>query len=373
MKKLLLALLVLCCSMSAYSQLRVEKDMNVLAPYFWTKSILIKACDIDGHPLDPEFTTYTIVGQRFDVVGFDTSNNLIIRILDYKNYIDEETGKLKASPEFLKYNYVDDEDTFNSLDESQKFAKDYDEDQKYFKITYAELQAVATRNYNIKASLAMGVLYFPFKYRPQNGMQDFSGSFNFGAAIGYTFRHKEWRKATFSLLGCYGMSNIKVDSVSITKGHDKLNTINDYTALSLSTGFIVQYEKIQAGAFIGVDRISNNNYKNTGWVYQGKPWFSIGFGYSLFSIQKEAKDVDKTQPRAMNTAAQKIANKAQKAADKAAKNAAKNGGNTTNTIPKSGTSTTAPKPIVRPATITPAPTTDSTNNTINNTTNPIGE
>lgn len=294
--KIMKRILLLCCILSyanLYSQTSAIENLSVIGPYKWTKSILIKACDVDGKPVP--YTTYSEAGQLFDVVGYTDDDDLIIRIVDYTT---SSKGKIKPSSKFYRFNYVEDSASYhNKLSLAQRGARDYGDNQRYFKITDAELDAAATSNHTIRGSLALGVLYFPFKYRPQEGKQDFSGSFNFGAAIGYTFPHKEWRKTSFSLLSCYGISNVNVDSASVSGGYDILNTVSDYTALSLAAGFMVQYEKVQAGAFVGVDRISNKNQKNIGWIYQGKPWISVGFGYSIFSVEKAAAKTDTHQKK----------------------------------------------------------------------------
>jgi hypothetical protein len=53
---------------------------------------------------------------------------------------------------------------------------------------------------------------------------------------------------------------------------------------------IYKYQKVQAGIFIGWDRIGKLNQREFKWQYQGKSWISVGFGFAIFSGQKEKVD-----------------------------------------------------------------------------------
>jgi hypothetical protein len=58
---------------------------------------------------------------------------------------------------------------------------------------------------------------------------------------------------------------------------------NNISALTLSFGIMAQYHKVQIVLLLGWDRISNLNNTTYGWKYQGRPWISIGLGYSIFT------------------------------------------------------------------------------------------
>ena len=61
-------------------------------------------------------------------------------------------------------------------------------------------------------------------------------------------------------------------------------------ALTLSIGGVLEFSQVQVGVFVGVDYINNN--KEIDWNYQGKPWFSVGLGYSLFNKTAQSADVN---------------------------------------------------------------------------------
>jgi hypothetical protein len=44
---------------------------------------------------------------------------------------------------------------------------------------------------------------------------------------------------------------------------------------------MLEFERFQIGLLFGTDLISNPNQND--WAYQGKPWLSIGLGYSLLT------------------------------------------------------------------------------------------
>jgi len=49
---------------------------------------------------------------------------------------------------------------------------------------------------------------------------------------------------------------------------------------------MVEYQNIQAGVFVGWDHIGRINQNTYGWIYQSKPWISVGFGYAIFTKEK---------------------------------------------------------------------------------------
>jgi hypothetical protein len=66
-----------------------------------------------------------------------------------------------------------------------------------------------------------------------------------------------------------------------------LASTNNFTAFSFSLGILAEYQRVQAGIFLGWDRIGKLNQREFDWQYQGKPWISVGFGFAIFSGQKE--------------------------------------------------------------------------------------
>jgi hypothetical protein len=310
MKKNLTILILICSLSSAMGQ---TNDISKIGLYKWKEAVFIKPCKIDGKDLkikegESEITAPEIiskVGQKFRVLKVIDGAVAIIQILDYtesvkidKDKKDIQTSKEKKyqpTSDFFKYNFIGTNENFNSLTPEQINSRNYGTNQAYFKVGVAYIDQLATKESYVSGSLAAGVINFPFKFRPQKGNVDFSGAFNFGAGIGYTFRHKSYRSFTHSLISGYSISNIVLDSSNTNQNQGKLASTNNFTAFSFSLGYLIQYQSVQAGLFIGWDRISKINHKEFDWQYQGKPWISVGFGLAIFSGQKE-KGNDKQSP-----------------------------------------------------------------------------
>lgn len=298
-------MLLIILSVRAYA----EKDYT--GEYIWNEVVLMAPSQLDGTAVigNSPLPVLSKVGQKFRVVnntviGSDTV--AIIYILDYtvsdlsqrltsrKSTTDK---KYSATSSFYKYNFSGDPATFNALPAEEVNSKNYKELQKYFKIPLKVLKKYAKRNTRIGASLAIGVINFPFKLRLQNNFNDFSGSFNLGAGIGLSIAHRNWRRFEYSIISGYSISNINLEANAVRRNQENLASTNNFTAFSFSLGILGQNDKAQVGLFIGIDQLSNINQKEYGWRYQGKPWFSIGFGYAIFSteIEKAEKGADNEQ------------------------------------------------------------------------------
>jgi len=266
--------------------------------YKWTSRILMARCTITGElekdSAGKDILQLSIAGQKFNVIDDNTVKGfVIIKILDYTISIRDSNGGrvITPTPNFFVFNYKREPEQYNKykgLAPSKATARDYTNDQIYFLVSTDNLDTYAANDERVSWALSIGVLNFPFKYRIQRNNADFSGAFNFGAGIGFKLPHPVWQKFTYSILSGYSISNVALDSssINITSNLDKLKSTNNFTAFSFSLGLLVEYEKVQAGFFIGWDRISKINDGTFGWKYQGKPWVSVGFGYSIFSNEK---------------------------------------------------------------------------------------
>jgi hypothetical protein len=254
MKRLFFLLICFSIASSGSAQTTV---LNRYGHFIWTQSVLLTPCDKNGKTDDNATPIISEVGQKFVVILIPkNSTDAVITILKYKNAEQQNIYNLKGK------------------------------DPAYFNVSFADLDQSAIKDSKVNGSLALGVINFPFKYRAQKGLADFSGSFNFGVAIGYTFSHKSYSKWNFSLVSTYSISNIVLDSASATKNQARLVSSNNFTSFSFAFGGLLQYDKVQVGAFVGWDNLNRSNQLTYGWVYQGKPWISVGFGYSIFSFGK---------------------------------------------------------------------------------------
>lgn len=117
----------------------------------------------------------------------------------------------------------------------------------------------------------------PFKARPQNDFT-FDSEFNFNSTLNWSFWYPNNLSVNLQIgagLGTVGLNTSNSNGLEIDEAQD----VSTITFLS---GFMIQYKKVQAGIYIGVDNINNqNNYQ---WHSNGNMWFGFGKGYDLFSI-----------------------------------------------------------------------------------------
>lgn len=161
-----------------------------------------------------------------------------------------------------------------------KIAKsDYD---KYSKTTINEVTELPDR-------MTVGLLTLPFKFRPQKETA-FDTEFNINTTLNVRLFSVFNNTSAYVQIGA-GIGSTNLNSKNASGIGDKPQ---DVSLLSLHTGFMVQYKRVQAGLYLGVDHI--NNQTDYQWKHQGKPWFGFGVGYEIFKIdlgekkQKENKN-----------------------------------------------------------------------------------
>lgn len=298
MKNVLLILFLLLSFCVSAQDVSVKK----IGRYSWEEAVMLQPCDFKGadekdaggNVLPP---VISLPGQGFRLLKVIDGGFAIIQILDYtQQAASAKDGKMyMPTINFFKYNFSGDSAAYSILKSEEANSRNYGNKQRYFKVGTSLIEDYAVKDSKIGGSLAAGVINFPFKYRPQKGNGDFSGAFNFGAGLGYKFPHKSWRQFTYSVLSGYSISNVVLDSSNANKNQGKLASSNNFTAFSFSLGVLAEYQRVQAGIFIGWDRIGKLNQREFEWQYQGKMWISVGFGFAIFSGQKEKREKDATE------------------------------------------------------------------------------
>ena len=130
-----------------------------------------------------------------------------------------------------------------------------------------------------------GVIILPYKFRPkiydrgEHKGFDFSKDITLGISGGIRQRVSHYQPHYIDLLLNVGISSVGQNTYNTDS---VLKSNQDIAALTIACGLVLDMQKIQLGIFIGWDRVSDSN--RNGWIYQGRPWLSIGFGYSIFSI-----------------------------------------------------------------------------------------
>lgn len=125
--------------------------------------------------------------------------------------------------------------------------------------------------------VSFGLLTLPFKFRFLDD-KSFETNFNLNTTLNIRITQL-WNAGFYGQVGA-GIGNTNLynsNAVGVSTGEE----INAAT-LTLLSGVMLQYKKVQAGIYLGWDHI--NNQKNYQWQYNGKPWFGFGVGYQLFKI-----------------------------------------------------------------------------------------
>ena len=149
----------------------------------------------------------------------------------------------------------------------------------FFKLEKKDLEPYAVPLF-ARFSPLVGASVLPFKLRPETG--EFTKDLTLSGMGGFRIRPR--RKDSFSvgaLLGV-GITSVSLDSLN-TEG--RVLEPSDRSAITLSTGLVVQWERLQVGLFMGWDHLNKSDRRL--WVHQGAHWLALGIGVSIFSEDKE--------------------------------------------------------------------------------------
>lgn len=272
----------------AFSQ---QKTVVKLGLFEWTNalpmqpSLLSGTNEVDGggNAVPP---IVSVVGQKFRIISTNiAAQTAVIQVLDYTNW-DKSTKSYTAKNQFYSYNFKGTPAQYAGLAPGANPARNYGAYQRYFRVTFKDVEDNSQPATSIGAGLAIGVINFPFKFRALNNPKDFTGAFNFGAGIGLKFPHRISSKFTNSLITGYSISSVILDASNVRRNEQSLENTNNFTAFSFSIGYLLEYERVQAGLFLGSDMLNRINQNQFGWKYQGIPWVSVGFGFAIFSKEE---------------------------------------------------------------------------------------
>lgn len=150
---------------------------------------------------------------------------------------------------------------------------------KIYTISRAQFNDSAVRVPKEESILNIGLLTLPFKGRPQ-GDFSFDTEFNLNTTLSVRFHEFKKTKTYWNLQLGAGIGTVSLNSSNSAGIGEKES--QDVALLSLSTGIMLQYRKVQTGIYIGVDHI--NNQKKYQWESNGNIWFGFGIGFNVFKI-----------------------------------------------------------------------------------------
>ncbi|MEO1257590.1 MAG: hypothetical protein AAFZ15_02300 [Bacteroidota bacterium] len=154
---------------------------------------------------------------------------------------------------------------------------------KYFLLSLDEFNAKAIPRNTEKPSFSLGATTIPFRVR--TSPFDFSPALSFGTSFGVQFPLSHYQDISLNVVGGLHITHVTLDSFS-TEGTVLDLGGDSEPALSPALGIVFEYKNAQVGLYIGWDYLSSEEKNN--WIYQGKTWFSIGVGTSIFNSSATA-------------------------------------------------------------------------------------
>jgi hypothetical protein len=159
---------------------------------------------------------------------------------------------------------------------------------EYFKMKKTDLDAncyqIHGKNLST-AQLTVGFVTMPLKLRLGKNFE-FEPTISLGATAGLKMRISKHYPNYFNLLFGASTATVTIDSFS-TRGR-ATQPVDNILVFSPSIGAVLQFGKSQIGLFGGIDLLGKSNNTRYDWIYQKKPWLTVGFGFSIFSLEEKS-------------------------------------------------------------------------------------
>lgn len=136
----------------------------------------------------------------------------------------------------------------------------------------------------------VGALALPAKLRfsPFN----FSGNISLGPSLAWRWRKSATRDYHMGVIASVGTSSVQLTEANTDSA---VTAATDRAAYYLAVGVMAEFGPTQVGFFLGTDLINDPNQDD--WIYQGKPWFSIGIGAAIFGTRGDERGPTQQKPR----------------------------------------------------------------------------
>lgn len=251
MKKYLLVILFVSLMNKSFSQ--VEENTRI---YEIISNIPVVPCNLLGQKLNAnDVFVVPPFKSKFALVRNAGNDSMVIRFLNWKN------TELKAK--------------FNGEEGNAK----------YFLITKNDLDSNCIKVYargNKSTVFTLGLVTMPMKLRLGRNF-DFQGNLNLGTTAGAKMRISKYNPNYVNFLFGASIATVSLDSFS-TGGRISGQPLTNIAVFSPSLGVVFEFGKAQAGIFYGWDFLNKATQSRYNWIYDRKPWISIGFGFSIFSV-----------------------------------------------------------------------------------------
>ena len=123
---------------------------------------------------------------------------------------------------------------------------------------------------------------FPFKYRPQTGIME--TNFSLSVVGGPNFRLDPAGDHHLGILLGVGSTSLTLDETN-TDPSAGVTESSTRSGVSFTFSFLYKWKELQLAGSIGID--DNLNNKKDKWIYQSKPWMTIGIGFAIFKDKDE--------------------------------------------------------------------------------------
>ena len=261
-------------------------------------SIAVIPCYITGKRMYQNDKFYNPpFGAKFIVVRpLNAANDtIIIRYLLWTSEKDSGLRRIYNDPLIARPdtgNSRTQPDLWSGKSDSTTAKNDYENKiQKYFLIPKYDLDSNCVKVYKsgLKSTVfTIGLVTMPLKLRLGNNF-DFQGNLSLGSTAGIKVRLSKYSFNYINLLFGASISTISLDSFN-TKGKVIGQPITNMAVFSPSFGAVFEFGKAQAGIFYGWDILNKSTQSQYEWIYNKKPWVSIGFGFSIFGVDGKSNN-----------------------------------------------------------------------------------
>lgn len=170
-----------------------------------------------------------------------------------------------------------------------KFYKTTADEDIFFKLPKAVYELNAQK-LERKGNFTVGAATTLIKVRPGRKepvdnyaiYSEFGNDFNIGISAGWKIKPNRKLEVTHSIVGGLSFSSIKATPYT-TKGF--LKSESTQACITLSAGYVFEYNKFQISLFSGIDVMSGQVGRE--WIYRNRPWLGLGFGYQIFRGEGE--------------------------------------------------------------------------------------
>ena len=160
---------------------------------------------------------------------------------------------------------------------------------KFFLMTRNDLDSNCIKVFSTglkNAVFTLGLVTMPMKLRLGKNF-DFQGNLSLGTTAGVKMKISKYNTNYLNVLFGASISTVSLDSFS-TSGKISGQPLTNIAVFSPSLGLVFEFGNAQAGIFYGWDFLNKSTQSKFDWIYNKKPWISIGFGFSIFTVDSKS-------------------------------------------------------------------------------------